>query len=265
MRRHSWLPFAFSYLLYSMAVHAEVVPLPNAHSHNDYLHAHPLTDALDNGFCSVEADIFLVEGQLLVAHDRKNVKPDRTLQSLYLDPLRKRAKMNGGRIYKDGPEVILLIDFKSDGPETYTALRKVLEEYADILTTFRAKSVEHKAVLAVLTGGRPVKPLEDETVRYAALDGLLPDLDTGPSKDLVPLVSSSWGASFTWRGVGPLPDDQRQKLADMVAKAKKHGYRLRFWAAPDRTEAWRTLRDAGVDLINTDNLAGLREFLQARR
>ena len=46
----------------------EVIPLPRAHAHNDYRHERPLFDALDHGFCSVEADIFLVEGQLLIGH-----------------------------------------------------------------------------------------------------------------------------------------------------------------------------------------------------
>ena len=84
--------------------HADPKPLIHAHAHNDYEHQHPLLDALDQGFCSVEADIYLVEGQLLVAHNRKDVKPERTLQALYLDPLRERAKRNGGRIYPNGPE-----------------------------------------------------------------------------------------------------------------------------------------------------------------
>src|SRR6478672_12695010 len=83
------------------------VPLKNAHAHNDYEHTRPLFDALDQGFCSVEADIYLIDGQLLVAHDRKDVKPDRTLESLYLDPLRERVKANGGRVYKDGPTIYL--------------------------------------------------------------------------------------------------------------------------------------------------------------
>src|SRR4051812_6365807 len=80
-----------------------VQPLTHAHAHNDYEHARPLFDALDHGFCSVEADIWLVDGALLVAHDKKDLKPARTLQSLYLDPLRERTKANGGRVYRDGP------------------------------------------------------------------------------------------------------------------------------------------------------------------
>src|SRR5256885_4523438 len=59
--------------------------LVHAHAHNDYEHPRPLLDALDCGFLSVEADVFLVNGQLLVAHDREKTSPQRTLQSLYLD------------------------------------------------------------------------------------------------------------------------------------------------------------------------------------
>ena len=39
---------------------------PRAHAHNDYEHARPLLDALAFGFCSVDADIWLVGGELPV-------------------------------------------------------------------------------------------------------------------------------------------------------------------------------------------------------
>src|SRR5438094_10005703 len=88
-------------------------PLTRVHAHNDYEHKCPLFDALDHGFCSVEADIYLVDGQLLVAHMRSQVKPERTLEKLYLDPLRERVKQNGGRVYSGGPEVTLLVAIKT--------------------------------------------------------------------------------------------------------------------------------------------------------
>ncbi len=91
-----------------------VVPLRNAHAHNDYEHKRPLFDALDRGFCSVEADIFLSDNQLLVGHTKSDLKAERTLQKLYLDPLRTRIKENGGRVYRDGPAVFLLIDGVKD-------------------------------------------------------------------------------------------------------------------------------------------------------
>src|SRR5579859_5857884 len=113
-------------LIFAAAAEAQVIPLTRVHAHNDYEHKRPLFDALDHGFCSIEADIYLVDGLLLVAHDRSQVRPERTLQALYLDPLRERVKKNGGRVYPNGPEVTLLIDLKSDWPQIYPALRKVL-------------------------------------------------------------------------------------------------------------------------------------------
>src|SRR5437660_5508951 len=89
-----------------------VVPLRQAHAHNDYEHKRPLFDALDHGFCSVEADIYLEKGQLLVGHTQDDLRPDRTLEKLYLDPLRQRVRDQGGRVYRDGPTLYLLIDVK---------------------------------------------------------------------------------------------------------------------------------------------------------
>src|SRR5579883_636054 len=106
-----------------------VVPLTHAHAHNDYEHKRPLFEALENGFCSVEADVFLVDGKLLVGHTRSSLRPERTLESLYLDPLRERAKANGGKIYPGGPTVFLLVDVKTSGKETCAALLKRSEEH----------------------------------------------------------------------------------------------------------------------------------------
>jgi len=48
-------------------------PQPRAHAHNDYEHTRPLLDALAQGFGSVEADVYPVDGDLLVANDFKNI------------------------------------------------------------------------------------------------------------------------------------------------------------------------------------------------
>jgi hypothetical protein len=85
-----------------------MTPLPRAHPHNDYWRKRPLQDALECGFCSVEADTFLVGDQLLVGHDPHELRPERTLESLYLAPLRERARQFRGRIYPDAPHFYLL-------------------------------------------------------------------------------------------------------------------------------------------------------------
>jgi len=241
---------------------AKVVPLTNVHAHNDYEHPRPLLDALDNGFCSVEADIHLVDGKLLVAHSRAAVKPDRTLESLYLDPLRERVRKNGGRVYPGGPPVWLLIDFKGDPKTTYPVLRKILEQYADILTVWRDGKKTQGAVTPVLTGNHPTEAvLAAEPVRYAAIDGVLEALDRNPPADLVPWMSSQWGLTFKWKGTGTMPDAERQKLREIVDKAHAQGRLVRFWGAPDNPTTWEALRAAKVDLINTDDLRGVRQFL----
>src|SRR2546428_9116617 len=90
-------------------------PLTRAHAHNDYEHTRPLLDALDHGFCSIEADIWLVDGKLLVAHDRGKVKPDRTLQALYLDPMRERVRRNRGGAFSVRPSATLLDGDENSG------------------------------------------------------------------------------------------------------------------------------------------------------
>ncbi|HEY2952358.1 MAG TPA: phosphatidylinositol-specific phospholipase C/glycerophosphodiester phosphodiesterase family protein [Verrucomicrobiae bacterium] len=250
-----WLCF------FSAAEAADPKPLVHAHAHNDYEHAHPLFDALENGFCSVEADIWLTNGLLLVAHDLKSVQTNRTLQALYLDPLRERVKRYGGRVFANGPEFTLLIDVKSDAEKTYAALREALKPYAGMLTEFRTDATQTNAVTVILSGNRPQTTLAAESPRLAGIDGRLPDLEGGPSKHLIPLVSDNWRNHFQWRGVGAMPDEERIRLEEFVAKAHQQGRRLRLWAAPDNMTGWAELRRAGVDLINTDDLSGLRQFL----
>ncbi|ADD43195.1 phosphatidylinositol-specific phospholipase C/glycerophosphodiester phosphodiesterase family protein [Stackebrandtia nassauensis] len=242
-------------------------PLDQAHAHNDYEHDRPLFDALDHGFGSVEADVWLVDGELLVAHDAGDVDPERTLQSLYLDPLSQIVADNGGAVYPDWDGSLqLLIDIKSDGEDTYRAIDKVLTKYADIMTRFADGDVESNAVTAVISGNRPRDVMEDQKVRYAGYDGRLSDLGTDTPADFMPLVSDNWGKNFSWNGDGEMPADQRDKLRDIVTQAHESGYQVRFWATPDeaganREAVWRELVEAEVDYLNTDDLAGLRDFL----
>lgn len=245
------------------------VPLARAHAHNDYEHDRPLFDALEHGFTSVEADVWLVDGELLVAHDLVDVQSDRTLQSLYLDPLRRIVRRNKGSVYPGYEHTFqLLIDIKSDGVATYRALHDVLRRYRSMLTKFTPSGAGERSVTAVVSGNRPREVMEEQKVRYAAYDGRLSDLGSGAPAELIPLISDRWTSHFTWMGVGPMPEAEHQKLHDIVATAHANGQRVRFWATPDtpgpaRDAVWRELLHAQVDYINTDDLAGLQQFLLA--
>lgn len=248
----------------AMATDTAVVPLPAAHAHNDYLHPRPLIDALEQGFCSVEADVFLVAGdQLLVGHTRSELTPERTLERLYLKPLQDRVERHEGRVYPAGPIFTLLVDFKSEAATTYAALKKLLVPYQTMLCRIEEGRWIPGAVQIVISGDRPITPITESKTRVVFLDGRLPDLEQSVPVHVMPLISDRWSAYFRWRGEGPIPDSERQRLQQVVAQAHDRGQRIRFWATPDRIEVWRVLQDAGVDLINTDDLAGLATFLRS--
>ncbi|MEV1294733.1 phosphatidylinositol-specific phospholipase C/glycerophosphodiester phosphodiesterase family protein [Pseudonocardia sp. NPDC049635] len=249
-----------------------VAPLAQAHAHNDYEHPRPLHDALSHGFTSVEADVWLVDGALLVAHDLEDVEPGRTLQSLYLDPLAHRVRENRGSVHPERVPFQLLIDLKSDGPATYEAVERALAAYPGLTTTVEqdgrgGQQVRRGPIEAVISGNRPLELMRDRPVRRSGYDGRLTDLGSGLPASLMPLVSDNWTNHFTWTGEGEIPAQERATLQRIVRSAHAEGYRVRFWATPDtpgpaRDRLWRELLRAGVDHINTDDLAGLERFLR---
>ncbi len=236
--------------------------LPQAHAHNDYLQARPLLDALDRGVGSEEADIFLVDGALQVAHTRDELEPERTLQSLYLDPLTERISQHRGSVYGDGKTFTLLIDIKTDAESTFRALHELLAQYSQILTRAENAKQQLAAVTVIVSGNRPEELIRHTTPRYVGIDGRLSNLDSELPASLMPLISDNWSLHFSWRGQGEFSPAEQRKLQDIIAQAHAKHRRLRFWATPDSPAMWRVLRDAGVDLINTDDLHGLSEFLR---
>ncbi len=255
--------FVFAAVVPPRAAKAEepVSALPNAHAHNDYYHKRPLLDALAHGFCSVEADVFLVDGQLLVGHAKFELKPERCLESLYLSPLKERILKIGGRVYPDADRFVLLVDIKEAGEKTYQALHTLLARYNDILTRVEDGQVTPGAVTVIVSGDRPVELMTGQETRYAGIDGRLGDLDSDLPAHLLPLISDHWGRNFRWQGLGPMPPEEREKLRSIVGKAHEKGRLVRFWAIPHREVLWAELEAAGVDLINADDLPRLRRFL----
>ncbi|MEU3983273.1 phosphatidylinositol-specific phospholipase C/glycerophosphodiester phosphodiesterase family protein [Streptomyces sp. NPDC026672] len=251
--------------------HQRPRPLWRAHAHNDYDHPRPLFDALDHRFGSVEADIFLVGDQLLVAHDATDLDPARTLESLYLDPLADRVRAGHGSVYRGWRRPLqLLVDIKTEGASTYLELDRHLRRHPHLFTTCAHGRVRQGPVTVVVSGDRAARvPMEAQPVRHAFYDGRLGDLGTSARASFLPLISDNWTTNFTWTGDGPFPEAERRKLRDIVATAHAHGQQVRLWATPDtpgpaRDALWSQLLAAGVDYLNTDDLAGLEAFLDAR-
>jgi hypothetical protein len=248
--------------LVSMPAHAQSA-LDHAHAHNDYEHARPLLDALERGYGSVEADVHLVDGALLVAHARDSVRADHTLESLYLAPLRAWIGAHGGSVYAGRPPLTLLIDVKSHADSTWTALEPLLRRYDDVIASWHGDSMTTRPVVAIVSGERPLVTLPAQHDRWAGLDGRLADLDSvhATPAAAMPLVSDDWEEITKWRGRGAPPSFVRRRLASAVARAHAQGRRLRFWNTPDLPVVWRLLAQSGVDLIGADDLDALKVFL----
>ncbi|MEM9412144.1 MAG: hypothetical protein AAGA30_13590 [Planctomycetota bacterium] len=236
--------------------------LLHAHAHNDYYHQRPLLDALERGFFSVEADVFLVGQKLLIGHSRWEFKPGRTLSKLYLEPLAAMVKKSP-QLFQQARPFIILIDFKGDGEPIYRKLKQELQPYRDILCGFRDEKFETKPIQIIISGNCPRRSILQDPNRLVGIDGRLSDLDSDIDSDSMPLISARWGANFKWRGRTNLTNKESKKLKSFVQKIHAKKQLIRFWATPENRKVWKFLLDNQVDLINTDKIDELKDFLRA--
>ncbi|HZY38666.1 MAG TPA: phosphatidylinositol-specific phospholipase C/glycerophosphodiester phosphodiesterase family protein [Mucilaginibacter sp.] len=257
---------AFLLLFSLQTARPQSVPLPNAFAHNDYLHPHPLFDALANGYTNIEADIFLKGGRLVVAHIDPFFKKNHTLESLYLKPLAERIAANNGQVYRGyAAPIILMIDVKSGANDTYRALKVLLEKYRPMFSSYNHGRVMGGTITVVLSGHKPFDMIKEEDSRLAFIDeDLRKTYQDTTAVDVYKMASCKYSKLLDWKGDGPLPADQRQKLCAFVAMAHKYGKKVRLWASPENDRVWAELLKCGVDLINTDKLAQLKNFLLTR-
>lgn len=236
-------------------------------SHNDYCHKHPLYDALENGFANVEADIFLKNGKLIVAHIFPYFKGRRTLESLYLKPLSERIAENNGWVLAGyNSPVILMIDIKTNAGNTYKVLKPLLEKYRSMLSGCENGKVVYRAVTIVLSGHKPSEIIKNEANRLAFIDeDLLKVSADSTGNNMFTMASCKYSSLLKWDGEGILPAMERGKLLTFVAMAHKIGAKVRLWASPEKKAVWDELLRCGVDLINTDQLVNFKKYLDVQR
>jgi len=244
------------FLFIGLGIHAQPrsYTAGNAHSHNDYEQQWPFWLAYENGFGSIEADVFLAEGGLPVAHNGRDIRPGRDLKRLYLDPLKACIQNNKGAVYANrNKKLYLLIDCKTEGLGTLTAIIHTLKAYPEI--------TGNKTVRIVITGNQPSK---DSLYTYPAFiwfDGDLTYKYTKRNLERVALFSANFRNYSKWEGNGRLDAASEQLLGAAIAKAHRAGRPIRFWGAPDIENAWETFEQLGVDYINTDKIEALAGFL----
>lgn len=228
----------------------------NAHAHNDYLHPVPFYTAYNAGFRSIEADVFPVNGVLIVAHSKKEILPQRTLNSLYLQPLLSELKKNNNR------KVNLLIDIKENYKESLELLMRELKPLNKYL--FSPKDSSNQLTI-LISGERPPPAEYKNYPDYIFFDDDLKLFHSPDEWKRVGLVSLSFERYSSWNGKGTLPDRDKKLLLYTIDSVHNAEKKIRFWAAPDNENSWLTQMKLGVDLIGTDKIQELSEFLQRNK
>ena len=259
--------FVVLFLLSAYAVPAQNLILPNAYAHNDYWHKRPLLDALENGFTYVEADVFLRKDRLIVAHILPWLNKKRTLEDLYLKPLlsyvQEHEKDPLSHHYGGNVPLTLMIDIKSDANKTYEALVVLLEKYKSILSSYENGLLYMRNVTVVITGHKPYDLISCNGNRLVFMDEDLKKAGKDSSLNIYPIASCKYSSIVKWKGKGNIPASEIQKLEYYVEQAHKNGRKVRLWGSPENKTVWTELLKCNVDLINTNKLKTLRQFLIA--
>ncbi|KAF2801605.1 uncharacterized protein BDZ99DRAFT_483632 [Mytilinidion resinicola] len=284
------------------------------HSHNDYWRRTPLYAALGSGCISVEADVWYFENdrrepELFVGHTTATLSDNATLRTMYIDPLitvieRMNApnKIAGpsatphGVFYQDPDQALtLLIDFKTDGVDTFL---QVQEQLAPLrgrgwLTTWNGTTRTEGLVTIVATGNAPFDLLvANTTYRDIFYDAPLDALEDASDRDPQPgdphgfspygfkyNPSNSHLASAPFiRALGvnkvtfsaphiwgpPLSEEQALIIRQQISNARTRGLVPRYWGTPRwpralRDRVWEVLYDEGIGLLNVDDLRAARK------
>lgn len=227
----------------------------NAHSHNDYEKPSPFWEAYKNKFGSIEADIFLDNGELVVAHDREQVKKRFTLDSLYLKPLQQSIQANKGFVYADPKRQLqLMIDLKTEGVPTLKAL-------VDRLSTYPALT-KCPTLQITISGNRPPEADFTSYPAWILFDGELQKNYTKEQLERIPMFSDNFTKYSSWKGEGEIPQNDRMNIQALIEKVHAMGKKIRFWNAPDNLKSWKTFIGLDVDYINTDHISELTAFVK---
>ncbi|HEY7236229.1 MAG TPA: hypothetical protein VH539_18865 [Gemmatimonadaceae bacterium] len=225
-----------------------------AYSHNDYVNAHPLRDALSLGYVGVEADVFLVDGTLRLGHDRKAAERGALFEAQYLAPLDSLV-MRCGRLTANGLPFLLDVELKEPSRPAFDTLVALLARHRDLPPS---------AIQIVLVGwyppnfalAAPVPLWRQEHLRRADARAMrITDSTVG-------LISLDYRKTMGRWWVGG--EERKQWLATIRAtKDAFPALRIRAHDVPVSERVYRDLLGAGVDLIGTMSLAATAQRLGA--
>jgi alkaline phosphatase len=192
---------------------------------------------------------------LCVAHTKQEVNPKKTLQDLYVVPLVR--KFSSG----DRRKLNLLIDIKENYSLSLSLLIKALEPLKPYLSAL-AKS---NYITIIISGVRPPPTAYKDYPDFIFFDYDLQRLHNSEELQRVALISLPFDRFSKWKGEGPLPAEDRNKIKQIIDTAHALKKPFRFWAAPDAEQSWKLQMELHADFIGTDKIKELGNFLRKQK
>lgn len=243
----------------------------------------------------MEADVHLQQGELLVGHTSRGLRTDNNLQSMYLEPLRR---MVGARnrhteiknedwvgIFNLAPKqtVVLLVDHKTAGAETFDELDRELQPLRDLgyLTFWNGTSRVMRPLTIVASGEAPFESILNLPNNHrdifwdAKLESMTSLHDDYASEPPVYgyNISNSYYASTRW-GLARLQPAQHEpgkkttawtieRDVNHIEQAKARGLVSRYWDTPSgppnlQEIVWRVLNEKQIGILNMDDMSVVR-------
>jgi alkaline phosphatase len=222
--------------------------LANVHSHNDYEQKIPFELAYTNQLGSIEADIHLVGGKILVGHDAKDLLPNRSLENLYLAPL--LAYNTTSR------KLQLLIDVKTEAIRTLDSLIALLKQYPSL--------INNKNITITISGNTPPDSIFIQYPKFIHFDGRIFKNYTPEQLSKISLISEDYGKFTMWKKTWPMQIAEEEKIKSAIKKIHALNKPIRLWGTPDFPLAWEKFIAMKIDFINTDKIEEITQFFQAR-
>ncbi|KAH3676490.1 hypothetical protein WICPIJ_009070 [Wickerhamomyces pijperi] len=273
------------------------------HSHNDYWREVPLYTALSYGVQSVEADVWnypqLSQTEVFVGHHESSLTLERTLNSLYIDPLvdilQKANPVNpftnrsinhdvhatgsaANGVFDTNPKetLFLFIDIKTNGYDTWKIVNQNLQKLRDLgyLTTFNGTSLVYSAVTVIGTGNTPFEYIQGINDRDIFFDGDLLALNETMAdgvtlkynKSISPIASTSLKKAIGTVDENGISKGQKMTLKTYIDQAHSLGIMVRiwdleYWPVWKKFNIYKTLREIGCDFLNADDLQWVSETM----
>jgi len=231
-----------------------------AYSHNDYLSARPLIDALAAGYRGLEVDLYRNGQRLMVGHDRRSALRFHTLDALYLRRMQERLA-RCGFVLAPGVPFLLNLELKEEDPEAFQLL--VTE-----LTSYEASLFRDGHVRPVLVGWWPASP--PPQVRWPSYLAVQlpfvgrPAPETAPPGPPIGFVSVDYSETLRWNGRGLVPERAQALLTAALRLGNALGVPVRVHQVPVRAAVFDWLLRSGTDLIGVRQLESATPLLLPR-